>query len=321
MELNRLKQICLIILFLTFFSYSANAQSAESLVSPFTGSELLGTYEAKLAPLTLLVEPLDVKNNPSTLEVEGSLQSNIYERPANVAPYEIYKSYQKVLQDADFDILLACQDGKCSSKKTVKSIYGHPRKEIENRKYTPQMKTSTQSWLVGWANHYISAKKKTADKTYYVMVIVSDQRDLYSIDVLEVEEMEEGNVELNPKLLKDKIASEGKVVLDGIFFETGKDILMETSKPSLNTISKFLKENTNLSFYVVGHTDDTGNLEANISLSKKRAEAVVAALVDLGINNSQITGHGVGPFAPAANNYSDSGKAKNRRVELVARLK
>ncbi|MCW8850057.1 MAG: hypothetical protein OQJ81_08795, partial [Melioribacteraceae bacterium] len=66
MELNRLKQICLIILFLTFSSYSANAQSAESLVSPFTGSVLLGTYEAKFAPLTLLVEPLDVKNNPST---------------------------------------------------------------------------------------------------------------------------------------------------------------------------------------------------------------------------------------------------------------
>lgn len=313
-------QICRIILFVTFFSYSVNAQNAESLVSPFKGSVLLGTYEAQFAPLTLLVEPLVEKNNPSKLEVEGSLLSNIYERPVNIAPYEIYKSYEKVLQSADFDILLACQEGKCNSKKTVKAIYGYPKKEIENRQYIPKMKTSTQSWLVGWANHYISAKKKTAEKTYYVMVIISDQRNLYSVDVMEVEEMEEGNVELNPKLLKDKIASEGKVVLDGIFFETGKDILKETSKPSLNTISTFLKENKDLSFYVVGHTDDTGNLESNISLAEKRAEAVVLALVEMGISKTQLSSHGVGPFAPAAINTTDSGKAKNRRVELVVRL-
>ena len=305
---------------LIFCSILLNAQSAESLVSPFTGSEHLGTYEARFDMLTLLVEPLDAKKNPSTLELEGALLSNIYERPANVSPYELFRSYEKVLQSADFDILLACQKGKCNSKNSVKAIYGYPKNEIENRKYLQRMKTSTQTWLVGWANHYISAKKKTADKTYYVMIIISDQKDLYSVDVLEVEEMEEGNIELNPKLLKDKIASEGKVILDGIYFETSKDILKDTSKPSLNIISVFLKENTNLSFYVVGHTDDAGNLESNISLSEKRANAVVSALVDLGVSKSQISSHGVGPFAPAANNTSDSGKAKNRRVELVVRL-
>ena len=313
-------QIHAIFFFLTFVIYSINAQSAESLISPFTGSELLGTYEARFDPLTLLVEPLGDKNYPSSLVVEGALLSNIYERPENVSPYELFRSYQKVLQSADFDILLACKEGECSSKLSVRATYGHPKKEIENRKYQQRMKTSTQTWLVGWANHYISAKKKTAEKTYYAMIIISDQKNLYSVDVMEVEEMEDGNIELNPKLLKDKIASEGKVVLDGIFFETGKDILKETSTPSLNTISNFLKDNTNLSFYVVGHTDDTGSLEGNISLSEKRAEAVVLALIDLGVNKSQITSYGVGPFAPAANNTSESGKAKNRRVELVVRL-
>jgi outer membrane protein OmpA-like peptidoglycan-associated protein len=320
MKLSRFDLIWSIILSVTFCSYSVIAQSAESLVSPFTGSELLGTYEARFDPLTLLVEPLGDKNYPSSLVVEGVLLSNIYERPENVSPYELFRSYQKVLESADFDILLACKEGDCSSKQSVKATYGYPKNEIENRKYQQKMKTSTQTWLVGWANHYISAKKKTAEKTFYVMIIISDQKNLYSVDVVEVEEMEEGNIELSPKLLKDKIASEGKVVLDGIFFETGKDILKETSKPSLNTISNFLKENKNLNFYVVGHTDDTGNLESNISLSGKRAEAVVAALVELGISKAQLSSHGVGPFAPAANNSTDSGKAKNRRVELVVRL-
>lgn len=321
MKTNRFLQVCLLTLFTIIYTDFVIAQNNETLVSPFTGSSLLGTYEARFAPLTLLVEPLDSKKNPTILEIEGSLLSNIYERPTNVSPFEIFKSYEKVLKSADFDILLACQDGKCNSKKNVKAIYGHPKKEIENRKYIQRMKSSTQSWLVGWANHYISAKKRTADKTYYVMIIISDQKDLYSVDVLEVEEMEEGNIELNPKLLKDKIASEGKVVLDGIFFETGKDILKDSSKPSLKIISSYLSENSKLKFYVVGHTDDTGNLESNLSLSGKRAEAVVAALVELGVSKSQISSHGVGPFAPASNNSSDDGKAKNRRVELVLRIK
>lgn len=321
MKTNRFFQVCLLTLFTVSFVDYSIAQNNETLVSPFSGSELLGTYEARFAPLTLLVEPLDSKKNPNILEVEGSLLSNIYERPSNVSPFEIYKSYQSVLQSADFDILLACQDGKCNSKNSVKATYGYPKKEIENRKYIQRMKTSTQTWLVGWANHYISAKKRTADKTYYVMIIISDKKDLYSVDVLEVEEMEEGNIELNPKLLKDKIASEGKVVLDGIFFETGKDILKDTSKPSLNIISTYLSENSSRKFYVVGHTDDTGNLESNLSLSEKRANAVVEALVKMGSNNTQLSSHGVGPFAPASNNSSDDGKAKNRRVELVLRIK
>ena len=63
-------QIHAIFFFLTFVIYSINAQSAESLISPFTGSELLGTYEARFDPLTLLVEPLGDKNYPSSLVVK-----------------------------------------------------------------------------------------------------------------------------------------------------------------------------------------------------------------------------------------------------------
>lgn len=307
-------------LIFTSLNISINAQNSEPLVSPFKGSSTLGTHEARFSRLTLLVGPLDGKN-PTTLEVEGALVSTIYERPDNVTPFEIFKSYEKILKEADFDILLACEEGKCNSKKNVKAIYGYPKKEIEDRKYNfTENKSSTQQWLVGWGNHYISAKKKTADKTYYVMIIVSNEKNLYSVDVLEVEGMEEGTVELAPALLKDKIESEGKVVLQGIYFETGKDIITDQSKPSLNVITSYLKENSNLKFYVVGHTDDTGNTESNISLSKKRADAVIAALKELGVDSSKLTGYGVGPFSPSASNKTESGKSDNRRVELVLRL-
>jgi len=71
---------------------------------------------------------------------------------------------------------------------------------------------------------------------------------------------------------------------------------------------------------VVGHTDNVGSYETNLSLSKRRADAVVAALnTEYGINAGRLTANGVASLAPVAVNTTDEGRAKNRRVELVPR--
>lgn len=80
------------------------------------------------------------------------------------------------------------------------------------------------------------------------------------------------------------------------------------------------KKITDKTFYIVGHTDDTGAVGNNLLLSKKRAEAVIDRLKGLAVDVSRISGHGVGPFSPSANNKSEAGKSKNRRVELVSKL-
>ncbi len=83
-----------------------------------------------------------------------------------------------------------------------------------------------------------------------------------------------------------------------------------------------LKRNPDLLLYVVGHTDDTGDGAANVNLSKQRADSVVAALEkNYQIAANRLQAQGVGPYAPAGNNTSDAGKQKNRRVELVKRLR
>jgi outer membrane protein OmpA-like peptidoglycan-associated protein len=64
---------------------------------------------------------------------------------------------------------------------------------------------------------------------------------------------------------------------------------------------------------VVGHTDNVGTAEFNVTLSSARAAAAAA-----GIDPKRLTPHGDGPFAPVAANTTDEGRAKNRRVELVA---
>ncbi|HSX85069.1 MAG TPA: OmpA family protein, partial [Cellvibrio sp.] len=107
----------------------------------------------------------------------------------------------------------------------------------------------------------------------------------------------------------------------GIYFDTGKAEVKAESKPTLDAIAELLKRNPDLLLYVVGHTDDTGDGDANLSLSKQRADSVVAVLIkDYQVSASRLQAQGVGPYAPAGNNTSDSGKQKNRRVELVKRL-
>ena len=68
----------------------------------------------------------------------------------------------------------------------------------------------------------------------------------------------------------------------------------------------------------VGHTDNVGTADANVALSNARAAAVVKTLVAAGIDAGRLTPHGDGPFAPVAANTTDDGRARNRRVELVA---
>lgn len=69
----------------------------------------------------------------------------------------------------------------------------------------------------------------------------------------------------------------------------------------------------------MGHTDNVGTVEHNLKLSPDRAQAVLQALVrDHGVAAARLRAHGCGPFAPVASNAAEDGRARNRRVELVA---
>lgn len=110
----------------------------------------------------------------------------------------------------------------------------------------------------------------------------------------------------------------GKVAVYGILFDTAKADIKPESRASLEQIGTLLKQQTRLKLHVVGHTDNAGTLNGNIDLSKRRAEAVVAALAGTyGIARDRLTANGVASLAPVASNGDEAGKAKNRRVELV----
>jgi len=117
--------------------------------------------------------------------------------------------------------------------------------------------------------------------------------------------------------LYDRLSSEGKIVTYAITFETGKADLKPESMVEIARIAKLMKENPNLAFEVQGHCDATGSDKVNDPLSQKRAEAIVAALVEEGIAESRLSPVGKGSHEPIASNSTDEGRAKNRRVEFV----
>jgi OOP family OmpA-OmpF porin len=118
--------------------------------------------------------------------------------------------------------------------------------------------------------------------------------------------------------MKSDLDTAGHSALYGIYFDTNRSDVKPESTAALVQIAALLAQNPGLKLKVVGHTDSTGGLEANLELSRARAEAVVRALVSgHGVAAGRLAGYGVGPLAPVASNDTDAGRAKNRRVELV----
>jgi outer membrane protein OmpA-like peptidoglycan-associated protein len=100
-------------------------------------------------------------------------------------------------------------------------------------------------------------------------------------------------------------------------FETSKDIIEESSKPSLNTLADKLKQKGEWNLLLSGHTDNVGDDDANMILSKNRAEAVKNYLISKGIAENRIKVNYFGETKPIADNTAPEGRQKNRRVEFV----
>jgi len=139
----------------------------------------------------------------------------------------------------------------------------------------------------------------------------------YYLLIIEVQAMQQ-DVVANADALKSGLADSGHVEVPGIFFDTAKSDIKPESQPAIQEVVKMLQASPAVKVWVVGHTDNVGTADANVALSNARAASVVKALAAGGIDARRLTPHGDGPFAPVAANTTEEGRARNRRVELVA---
>jgi len=109
----------------------------------------------------------------------------------------------------------------------------------------------------------------------------------------------------------------GTFILENIFFEINSWELKNKSIIELDKVYKMLSINKTIEIEISGHTDNVGNVEDNLILSKNRARAVVDWLISKGISEDRMTFMGYGESKPIVDNSSDENKAKNRRTELT----
>ena len=102
-----------------------------------------------------------------------------------------------------------------------------------------------------------------------------------------------------------------------INFDTGKSTIKPESKVTIEQIVQMLRANPEIKISVEGHTDNVGNPKSNKMLSDNRAKSVVTAIIAQGIDSKRLSSIGHGQDKPIADNKTEEGRAKNRRVELV----
>lgn len=188
------------------------------------------------------------------------------------------------------------------------------------------------------SRNYINAITKIGGKGYESnpmyndntnMKIVKDGKEIWAafwqgyaglagvLCIIEKQAMSQ-EIVADAKFMSEGINTTGHVAIYGIYFDFNKADVKPESEPALKEITKLLQQDAKLKLYVVGHTDNVGDLDYNMKLSQQRAEAVVKELASkYKVAPNRLKAYGVGPLAPVTSNETDEGKAKNRRVELV----
>ncbi len=245
----------------------------------------------------------------SRMALTGDISQHFY-TVEHVSSLKVMENYRAALADAGFTESFYCALDDCGND-TQASTLGAAM-------------SVTESVYNYYKKPYFLVGEKTASKgKVYAAFFVAAYEDEVGIQqtIVESEAAETDLIKVDAESLQRDLEEKGKAAIYGIYFDTDKSNIKPESKPALDEISKLLKQHPELKLYVVGHTDDTGEMSHNLELSSLRADAVTKALIqNYQIDASRLVARGVGPFAPESNNTSSQGKSLNRRVELVKRI-
>ncbi|MBN3773907.1 OmpA family protein, partial [Burkholderia sp. Se-20378] len=108
-------------------------------------------------------------------------------------------------------------------------------------------------------------------------------------------------------------------VPSSVTFATNQYAITPAFQPLLNDLATTLNQNPQVTASIVGYTDSTGSAQLNQTLSQNRAQSVVNALAQRGVNGGRLSAQGMGASNPIADNATEAGRAQNRRVEIYLR--
>ncbi|MBS1508848.1 MAG: OmpA family protein [Bacteroidetes bacterium] len=164
------------------------------------------------------------------------------------------------------------------------------------------------------ASQYGTLYFKVGEKTVWLGIEApGETAEWYSLTIIEIEEMKQ---DISASDLLDALNKDGHIALY-INFQTNKSDIKPESEAIITQIAEMLSKNENISISIEGHTDNVGTPSANQTLSENRAKSVFTAVVNKGIDPSRLSTKGYGQTKPIADNSTEEGRFKNRRVEIV----
>jgi outer membrane protein OmpA-like peptidoglycan-associated protein len=280
------------------------------LLSRYPGSYIEDYQNVDYEEFSIPIGKFDKKTNAfPMLDVTGDLTRITY-ITNKVSTLKIYHNYVSALTKEGFETVFFCQKGECGKKRAeiqalgdelaIKSVYNYFREP-----------------------RYQVMKNTVNEQTTYVAFFIGNYQGDSRIQlvVARTEPLVTGLIKMNSDKVLEQLEQKGKASIYGVLFDYDKATIKAESEQALNIIAEVMKKNKKLSLYVVGHTDDKGSPDYNLNLSKRRADAVVNALIaDYGVAKARLLAQGAGPYSPVATNKNDLGRELNRRVELVERL-
>ncbi|HXH01516.1 MAG TPA: OmpA family protein [Xanthomonadaceae bacterium] len=265
---------------------------------------------------------------------EGAYTRLVYVLPEDRSPLEVIRGYIDEIKSGGGRLLYGCQDQACGGDLVGNNHGGgtqglleklYPQKRVKDAEFGNGHCATTSDIL---EQRYLLARM--GDGTVLGVLAYAIGNDLYCkafndrtgvlVVAVEPKAREKKMVAVSADEMAKALADDGRISLYGLYFDTNKSAVKPESRPTMEQIAALLKRQPTLSVDVVGHTDNVGGGAYNKGLSKRRADAVVAALVeDYGIDPSRVSPKGAGMDKPLAPNTDEAGRAKNRRVELVKR--
>lgn len=295
------------------------------IVTRFPGTDLTWqttetyrTYRLPTGPVT------GYRNIDDWIDTEGRVTRSFYRYAGTDRDFdEIYLNFLEAFEAEGFEILgqgvSDDRKGTAVGARQWLDVY-----LIENPFTAPgevsTMAAGTSS--SGGAGSFVATRDRLAGRVYVVVSVEQHAEDFIGalIDIVEVEQAETGLVSVDAEAIGRDLTEKGRVVLDGIEFESDSATLLATSDTALQAVVEHLTAYPDQMFYVVGHTDAVGSFDYNRDLSRARAVSVVEALTNrYSVPRERLAPHGVGPLVPVFSNGSDAGRDRNRRVELVER--
>ncbi len=268
--------------------------------------------------------------NPVSLE--GKVTRLFYLAPQGKSPLEVFRNHQQALMAAGFKTTWTCETEAQGCARAYFALDGYERAKgmrwAEGNLPGVDAEYRDSSWNLEMSLSFEQGRMLVGSlsqggRTLQMLLYTSAAENVHTgraatyIEIVEPKAMPTGQVTVDAKALGQGLASEGRIALYGLQFDTGKTEIKPESGAQLDQMVSALKAQPALKVLIVGHTDNVGAVDANLTLSQGRAQAVVAALVQRGIAAGRLQARGVANFSPLASNAAEDGRARNRRVEMV----